>query len=111
MCSNNYETSHQAHYKPYEVPDGTESMPPNVINQTSGFFRETAVHIPNSFVPQVTAKVCSNTKFFLVFRLVAKKQLHMVVHTLNLLKPNQLLWDKLVQKKHPDLFRTPNSNH
>jgi hypothetical protein len=35
------------------VPNGTESTPPNVANQTSGFFRERAVHIPNSFVPPV----------------------------------------------------------
>lgn len=53
MCTENYETSHQAHYKPYELPNGTESIPPNTMNQTSGFFRERAVHIPNSFVPQV----------------------------------------------------------
>ncbi len=53
MCTENYGTSHQAHYKPYEVPNGTESMPPSIINQTSGFFRERAVHIPNSFVSPV----------------------------------------------------------
>lgn len=53
MCTENYETSHQAHFKPYEVPNGTESMPPNTINQTSGFFRERAVHIPDSSVPPV----------------------------------------------------------
>ncbi|CAF0979600.1 unnamed protein product [Rotaria sordida] len=51
MCTENYETSHQTHYKPYELPNGTESLPPNITNQTSGFFRERAVHIPNSRVP------------------------------------------------------------
>jgi hypothetical protein len=53
MCAENYETSHQAHYIPYEIPNGTESMPPNVVNQISGFFRERAVHIPDSSVPPV----------------------------------------------------------
>jgi hypothetical protein len=53
MCTENYETSHQAQFKPYELPNGTEAMPPNITNQTSGFYRESAVHIPNSFVPQV----------------------------------------------------------
>lgn len=53
MCSANYETSHQSQFKPYELPNGTESIPPNTTNQTSGFFRERAVHIPNSFVPPV----------------------------------------------------------
>lgn len=54
MCTENYETSHQTHFKPYETPNGTESIPPTVANQTSGFFRERAVHIPNSFVPPVS---------------------------------------------------------
>ncbi|CAF4232364.1 unnamed protein product, partial [Rotaria sordida] len=45
MCAENYETSHKTHYKPYELPNGTESLPPNINNQTSGFFRERAVHI------------------------------------------------------------------
>ncbi|CAF4433307.1 unnamed protein product [Rotaria sp. Silwood2] len=56
MCTENYETSHQTHYKPYELPNGTESLPPNINNQTSGFFRERAVHIPNSFVPPIGGK-------------------------------------------------------
>lgn len=56
MCTDNYETSHQSHFKPYEIPNGTESLPPNVANQTSGFFRERAVHIPNSFVPPIASK-------------------------------------------------------
>ncbi|CAF0925591.1 unnamed protein product [Adineta ricciae] len=56
MCTDNYVTSHQTHYQPYELPNGTESMPPNIANQTSGFFRERAVHIPNSFVPPVGGK-------------------------------------------------------
>ncbi|CAF4026030.1 unnamed protein product, partial [Rotaria sordida] len=33
MCTENYETSHQTHYKPYELPNGTESLPPNITNQ------------------------------------------------------------------------------
>lgn len=53
MCADNYQTSHQIHYKPYELPDGTESLPPNLSNQSSGFQRERAVHIPNSSIPQV----------------------------------------------------------
>jgi hypothetical protein len=53
MCTDNYVTSHQTHYQPYELPNGTEAMPPNIANQTSGFFRERAVHIPGSFVPPV----------------------------------------------------------
>ncbi|CAF0778458.1 unnamed protein product [Rotaria sordida] len=56
MCTENYETSHQTHYKPYELPNGTESLPPNITNQTSGFFRERAVHIPNSRVPPIGGK-------------------------------------------------------
>ncbi|CAF3887380.1 unnamed protein product [Rotaria sordida] len=56
MCAENYETSHKTHYKPYELPNGTESLPPNINNQTSGFFRERAVHIPNSFVPPIGGK-------------------------------------------------------
>ncbi|CAF0956404.1 unnamed protein product [Rotaria sordida] len=43
MCAENYETSHKTHYKPYELPNGTESLPPNINNQTSGFFRERAI--------------------------------------------------------------------
>ncbi|CAF2083264.1 unnamed protein product [Rotaria socialis] len=56
MCTKNYQTSHQAHYQPYELPDGTESMPPNTSNQTSGFFREHIVHNPNSSVPPIGGK-------------------------------------------------------
>jgi len=64
MCTENYETSHQTHYQPYELPNGTESMPPNIANQTSGFFRERAVHIPNSFVPPVKDIFISLILFF-----------------------------------------------
>ncbi|CAF4028754.1 unnamed protein product, partial [Rotaria sordida] len=52
-----------AHYKPYELPNGTESLPPNINNQTSGFFRERAVHIPNSFVPLVNVSTTYGSNF------------------------------------------------
>ncbi|CAF4188693.1 unnamed protein product, partial [Rotaria sordida] len=31
------------HFIPYELPNGTESLPSNINNQTSGFFRERAI--------------------------------------------------------------------
>ncbi|CAF3397072.1 unnamed protein product [Rotaria socialis] len=56
MCSENYETSHQSQFKPYELPNGTEALPPNITNQISGFYRERAIHAPNSFVPPIGGK-------------------------------------------------------
>lgn len=53
MCTENYQTSYQTQFQPYELCDGTEALPPSVNNLTSGFFRERAVHVPNSFVPPV----------------------------------------------------------
>ena len=68
MCAQNYNTSYQTHYKPYELPNGTESMLTNTNDHASGFLRERPLHIPNSSVPSVKNKLYfESIKFDFIF--------------------------------------------
>ena len=107
MCSENYETSHQAQFKPYDLPNGKESLPPNITNQTSGFFRERALHIPNSLIPPVNIyfEIMFIDHKDLLLRLMEKTKRLMEVLLLNQHELNRLCWDKLARKKVLDLFQ------
>ncbi|CAF1071379.1 unnamed protein product [Didymodactylos carnosus] len=56
ICEDNYLTTTQTHFQPYELNSGFEDLPPKTIKQISGFYREKAVHNPDSKVPLIPGK-------------------------------------------------------
>ena len=46
MCAENYNTITHVDYKPYELKDGTEELPAQVLDQTSSYTQNAYNHNP-----------------------------------------------------------------